>query len=325
MDFSKIINNDAFLLGAGILGNNTGHYGQFGPALQGGLSQYQNTKQNQYQQAMADQTLKLKLEQFKQQQEKLKQEQEAYQKTMAFTGGDPLDVYKIKNPEVKPTSDIQNYQYSQQNPDFIQYQKRNKTPLVSVAIDKGDNKYMEGRGTDEATGFKELQTKAQSAYSQNAALDQFIASAKDGYAGGAANMMSGVSNFLTSFGFDSSQLANTQMMEQAVGKILSEKMAELGARGLTDKDMEILKASLPRVESDPNARIAIAQILKKNNDGTIQEYMGRVRYEDETFPGNKFYRPSWMKTWKPSQYEQPTIQQDVPSDEVINSLLEKYK
>jgi hypothetical protein len=123
MDFSKILNNDAFMLGAGILGNNSGHYGQFGPALNGGLAQYQNTKQNQYNRAMEEQSLKLKLEQFKQQQAKLAQEQAAYNKTMEFTGGDPLDVYKIKNPNITPTSDMQNYQFSKQNPEFAKYQQ----------------------------------------------------------------------------------------------------------------------------------------------------------------------------------------------------------
>jgi len=40
-DINQVLDNKAFQLGTNILGNNTGHYGQFGPALQGGLNDYQ--------------------------------------------------------------------------------------------------------------------------------------------------------------------------------------------------------------------------------------------------------------------------------------------
>jgi len=43
-DLSKITGNDAFMLGMGILGNNQGHYGALGPALGGGLQDYQRQK-----------------------------------------------------------------------------------------------------------------------------------------------------------------------------------------------------------------------------------------------------------------------------------------
>ena len=53
-DVSKITNNDAFMLGMGILGNNSGHYGNIGPALGGGLKDYNRQKSLQAQQARAN-------------------------------------------------------------------------------------------------------------------------------------------------------------------------------------------------------------------------------------------------------------------------------
>jgi hypothetical protein len=62
--------------------------------------------------------------------------------------------------------------------------------------------------------------------------------------------------------------------------------------------MEILTQSLPRLDSDPNARKAIARILLKANEATIDEYADSVQWEDEQYPEQKFRRPSWLKNRK---------------------------
>lgn len=109
LDLDKILGNSAFQLGAGIVGNNTGHYGQFGPALQGGMNQYAYNQKVNNDKLLSQQQLQLKLAEFKREQDKFAQEQADREKTMSVTGGLPLDVYKYQNPQKPTNSVIQQY------------------------------------------------------------------------------------------------------------------------------------------------------------------------------------------------------------------------
>ena len=177
-----------------------------------------------------------------------------------------------------------------------------------------DDKYLEGRASAQAATMAELEKSAESAYRANQALDRFITSSATGDAGGAQPLITGVKSFLSSFGYDPAGLTDTAVMQQAVGDILGAKMAELGARGLTDKDMEILRQALPRVDISHEARVRVADIIKRANQNTLREYEAQVRFEEETYPQGNFRRPSWL----PGVREQ--LQQETPVNDPLGIL-----
>jgi hypothetical protein len=77
-------------------------------------------------------------------------------------------------------------------------------------------------------------------------------------------------------------------------------MAELGARGLTDQDMKVLRMALPRIETDRVSREAVANIVKKANQFTISEWESQRASEAEIYPdlATKVPEPYWYKQYK---------------------------
>jgi hypothetical protein len=211
------------------------------------------------------------------------------------------------------TTDVKNYQYARSQgfggsfADFLQQDAQNRRQQINI-VQNGDNEYLKQRGKDQADQFNTLQNAADSAWKQRSSLDQFIKASQGGYEGGAADLLSGVGNMMSSFGvnIDPQGLTNTRLMQQAVGNILGSRMAELGARGLTDKDMLILREALPRVDTDRQSREAIAGILKKTHDATIRQYRDRLGWEQSRYPEAQFYSPSWMGDWEKAQAPAPT-------------------
>jgi hypothetical protein len=189
----------------------------------------------------------------------------------------------------------------------------------------GDNKYIETRRGDQAKALTDLEKSAQSAYNQFNTLDRFIAASEKSFAGGAATVLAGVNNFLSSFGYNSESLKDTRVMEQAIGDILGNKMAELGARGLTDKDMQILRDALPRVETDKKSRVEIAKIIKKANANVLKEYETARNEEARIYPDLAARTPmqAWFQDYKrnPQRFGgSPVAATDSAPDGVDKSL-----
>ena len=199
------------------------------------------------------------------------------------------------------------------NVDFQEYQQNlraSRGPSTTVNVDRGNNKYLEARGTAQAQAMGELEKSATSAFQANQAIDRFVEASEGGTAGGAQPLVSGVQNFLSTFGYQPSELTNVATMEQAIGQILGQKMQELGARGLTDQDMKILRESLPRVETSQNARVEVSRVLKKANEQKIDQYMRNAQREQEAFPGRQFFRPDFFYSQGSSEQPGGALSQD---------------
>lgn len=82
-DVNKVAQNPAFQLGLGILGSNTGNYGEGGPAYAGGLQYMSRQQALNNENLRRQQEQKLKEEMFKQQQAQYQQQQKAYQQQQA--------------------------------------------------------------------------------------------------------------------------------------------------------------------------------------------------------------------------------------------------
>ena len=187
---------------------------------------------------------------------------------------------------------------------YIEAQLTEKTKPVGTRITntvgKGDSKYAEERLSGLAKDMQALDKSATSAYKANKSLDRFIEASKTGTEGGAQPIISAAQNLLASFGYSPESLKDVRVMEQAVGDILGTKMEELGARGLTDKDMEVLRQALPRVNIDKNSRLEVAKIVKKANDFTINEWENARSEEERIYPeiAGRVAKPAWYKDWK---------------------------
>jgi len=177
------------------------------------------------------------------------------------------------------------------------YAKSSGASDISVG---GSDKYADERMKKQAQMMDELSAGAKSAYNESLALDRFIAASPDSTAGGAQPIISGVKNMLSSFGYSDESLVDVSTMSQALGDMKVNKIAQFGARGLTDKDMEIINMSMPRVETSHDARIAVAQILKKIKDSEVQNYIYALDQEKEKHPNVSagVITPRWLDEYQ---------------------------
>ena len=181
------------------------------------------------------------------------------------------------------------------------YSKSASASSVSVdATTKGLDKYAQERLKGEAAGMTELGKAAKSAYNESKALDRFISNSAKGTAGGAQPLITWTKNFLSSFGYSDDSLSSVAGMQQSIADMKVNKIAQFGARGLTDKDMEIIQQSLPRVDTSPEARIAVANVLKKLKDREIQDYIYARDEEARLYPdlSKKIRIPRWLSEYQ---------------------------
>jgi hypothetical protein len=157
-------------------------------------------------------------------------------------------------------------------------------PTATAIAGKGDSTYVVERLKGEASNVGKLYSAADSAMRSNAALDRIAANNDEAFAGALAPVLAGAANLFSSFGYDSKALTSTAAIQQAASEMLANRMAELGARGLTDKDMQILRDNMPKVESSKEARMMVVNVLKKANEGTIIEAQKRRQQELKQYP-----------------------------------------
>jgi hypothetical protein len=182
-------------------------------------------------------------------------------------------------------------------------------PLVEVRLPgQGDRKYIETRLGEEAQQVTKLYSSADSALKNNAALDRIAKHSDEAFAGAAAPIMTAATNLLSSFGYDAKALTSTAQVDQAISEMLANRMGELGARGLTDKDMEVLRSNLPKVNQSREARVAVVSVLKKSNNATIAEAQERRKMELEQYPELKGRTRnfSWEKYTPVDEPDAPT-------------------
>lgn len=185
------------------------------------------------------------------------------------------------------------------------------SPLVTVDNRQpGDDEYLKERRKQQATRYAELEKGAESAYKRIQTLDRFLEASKKGTAGGVQPVITATQNFLSSFGYSPESLKSVAVMEQAIGDILGTKMQELGARGLTDRDMDILRQALPRVAIAPEAREAVVSILKKSDEFTLNEYSTMRGEEAKNYPdfAKKTPTPAWLRSYQSRKGSGPAPQ-----------------
>ena len=189
---------------------------------------------------------------------------------------------------------------------------REKTKMVASPEDYYWRKRFEGQ----ATTIQEVEKSANASVSKLKALDRFIENNEKTPQGSVQPLVTGMQNFLASFGVQFEGLTSAREMEQALGEIQAAYMKELGARGLTDKDMEVLRQSLPRIATDNTARISVARILQKSYATTIDNYSSMRSQEEKISPikARKIFSPAW-NDWYEENRERYLGIESVPEPE----------
>lgn len=196
----------------------------------------------------------------------------------------PTDYNQAFLPDGSPNTAYQNYQRQ------LREAGRNTT-----TVNVGDRNYVGARSTAQAEQMTQLERAARSAHQSNEDLQRFLDASAGGDQGAFAPAIGLVRNMLSSFGYEAEQLTDNAVMQQAINEILQNKMAELGARGLTDSDMMVLQRALPQFETSKQAREEIVNVLQKANINTIREYMEARDWEAQEYPDMPVRTPSWLK------------------------------
>lgn len=191
--------------------------------------------------------------------------------------------------------------------------KKSGQTINNVVGGKGDEEYWKKRLGGQATRMDELEKASESAFNEMKALDRFLASSKNTTEGGAQPVISGVKNILSSFGAKFDDLKDVAEMQQAVADIKTNYLKDLGARGLTDKDMEIINDALPKLATSRPARENIVRILKKAQLKTIESWENMREEEKRVYPDKSqtIFTPSWY-----SNYAKYSQQDDLSPEEV---------
>lgn len=172
---------------------------------------------------------------------------------------------------------------------------------VANAGDKGLSEYWKTTADAKAKQVAEMEKQAQVAVQNINAIDRFTIESKKGTAGGAQPILTGVQNFLSTFGYSSSELDSVAKMQTAVAGAKANYMKQLGARGLTDQDMKILAESLPRVETSRSAREAVAAVLRKAYQKDIDNWAKEAEKQYRNAPEEMkplMELPAWYYDYK---------------------------
>jgi hypothetical protein len=146
--------------------------------------------------------------------------------------------------------------------------------------------------------YAESKKTANSAIESIEGWKRFQNASNNAWDGGLADMAASVTNFAASFGIDSEMLTNVALMRQTIAAEKAGFMERLGARGLTDKDMEIIAQYLPDVSTSKEARGKIAEIMMRANKKDMDNHIDLI-FSDEkrrADSGREIYRrPSWVR------------------------------
>lgn len=143
-----------------------------------------------------------------------------------------------------------------------------------------------------------LGAKSAAKHLRNAsALQRFLRAEEGTPEGGVQPFIHGIKNMLVSFGIPAGNLPQIDTMHQAVNAILASEMTERGARGLTDKDMIILRTASIQPNISSESRREIAEIMLRVARDGVYDQIGR--YDQMTERGVGVSAPVWLDAHRP--------------------------
>ena len=128
--------------------------------------------------------------------------------------------------------------------------------------------------------------------------------------GGFAEVGRMFGNFLASTGIEAEWIKNTNLNASMQNKSLKTYMEELGARGLTDKDMEILRLALPSYKTDKASQKEIIRIFKKGFKGDMDHYIKMQKRYNSQYKGVFELHPAVESYLSIEKENENAVQQD---------------
>ena len=200
---------------------------------------------------------------------------------------------KAKSGTSMQTDDTKEYEYyvnqataANQTPDSF-YDWQIKMRRASVPQAETDP-FLVSYAKNQATAYDEMAKSAVSGIEIIDNLNNMKTVQNDSLHGGLAEAGKQVGNMLASVGVTADWITATNLTERASNDILRGYMVKLGARGLTDKDMDILRSSLPTFKTDKHAQSEIIRIIKKGVENNINDYATMSKRYSEQYPNNHF-------------------------------------
>lgn len=207
----------------------------------------------------------------------------AYQRSKAS------DIAKGK----KGTDDIQEYDFyteqttanRQQPMSFLDWQIK----MRKASVPPGEtDPFLVAHASKQATMYDEMAKSAVSGIDMMNNLSVMKSVQDDSIHGGLAEAGKLVGNLLASVGVDQDWITATNLTDRSSNDILRQYMVKLGARGLTDKDMDILRSSLPTFRTDIKAQSEVIRILEKGIGENITDYKTMSKRLRVKYPNNYF-------------------------------------
>lgn len=191
------------------------------------------------------------------------------------------------------TDDTKEYEYyvnqatnkGQTPDDFYDWQIK----MRKASVPPGEtDPFLVSYSKNQATAYDEMAKSAVSGIEIIDNLENMKAVQNDSLHGGLAEAGKQIGNMLASVGVTADWITATNLTERASNDILRGYMVKLGARGLTDKDMDILRTSLPTFKTDKNAQSEVIRIIKKGVENNISDYDTMTKRYREQYKGHYF-------------------------------------
>lgn len=176
---------------------------------------------------------------------------------------------------------------------FMEYQiavKGAGAPRLSVSTgERGENKAQDTLAGLEATDISNQRGFARGASRVWRGAQELIdLSGKGSLQGSLAPGLIGANNFLVSIfgrGVDPKAMADAEQFNAAVSQLVIDQMSSLGgARGFSREETELLARSFPNIATSAQARVAIARLLQRKAEETIESYNENLDSFKRTFP-----------------------------------------
>ena len=197
------------------------------------------------------------------------------------TSGTLKTLYGGQSEPIKPTADIQNFEYSQKNPAFSGYLEKSKQPLVNIdqkAESAFDKKLAEGQ----AETFNTMATDG-----MNARADIGLINQLEGLIQGQGGMGTGLAVAAGKWGIPVTEgMSDLQAADAIISKLVPTQR-QPGSGSMSDRDVELFKSSLPSLWNQPGGNQIIIQTMRglaqyKQAQGEIsqQVQMGSLSRQD---------------------------------------------
>jgi len=163
-------------------------------------------------------------------------------------------------------------------------------PSISLSTGKGETAFTEKLGAKQAERFDQAATFADQGYKTRSVVAQLRELDQKGiFSGPAANVATQIGGFAQTLGIpvDEAKLANSQVYQQQIAKQLTDQLTGSLARSTTDKDMEVIKASLPQMLVSPQGRQKLYQLMEKAAETDISRFKTFQEQLIKAYPEHK--------------------------------------